>query len=76
MAHYRLADILTQEIPDIVLVDIALHWQSNDNWPTGMESSRASRHNDRFHATAQRAGFGVLNSAARSSTYCLGLIQH
>jgi hypothetical protein len=42
MAHYSLADVLTQEIPDIVLVDIALHWQANDNWPSSMGMPRVS----------------------------------
>jgi hypothetical protein len=42
MAHYSLADVLTQEIPDIVLVDIALHWQANDNRPSSMGMSRVS----------------------------------
>ena len=34
MAQYRLESILTQEIPDGLLMDIAYHWQANDNdWP-------------------------------------------
>jgi hypothetical protein len=31
MAQYRLENILTQEIPDGLLMDIAYHWQANDN---------------------------------------------
>ena len=31
MAQYRLESILTQEIPDGLLMDIAYHWQANDN---------------------------------------------
>ena len=31
MARYRLQLILTQEIPDRLLMDIAYHWQANDN---------------------------------------------
>jgi hypothetical protein len=31
MAQYRLENILTQEIPDGLLMDIACHWQANDN---------------------------------------------
>ncbi len=31
MAQYRLENILTQEIPDGLLMDIADHWQANDN---------------------------------------------
>jgi len=31
MAQYRLESILTREIPDGLLMDIAYHWQANDN---------------------------------------------
>jgi len=31
MAQYRLESILTQEIPDGLLMDIAYHWEANDN---------------------------------------------
>jgi len=31
MSLYKLADILAQEIPDHVMLDIALHLQANDN---------------------------------------------
>ena len=31
MAQYRMENILTQEIPDGLLMDIAYHWQANDN---------------------------------------------
>lgn len=31
MARYRLQQFLTQEIPDFLLMDIAYHWQANDN---------------------------------------------
>ena len=42
MALYDLADVIAQEIPDIVLVDIAMHWQANDNRPSSMGMSRVS----------------------------------
>jgi hypothetical protein len=58
MAHYRLADIVAQEIPDTVLVDIALHWQANDNCQPSIGASRVSHQNNQFYASAQRAGFG------------------
>jgi len=31
MGQYRLENILTQEIPDGLLMEIAYHWQANDN---------------------------------------------
>jgi hypothetical protein len=31
MSMYKLADILAQEIPDHLMLDIALHLQANDN---------------------------------------------
>ena len=31
MARYTLANILTQEIPDALLMDIAYHWHANQN---------------------------------------------
>jgi hypothetical protein len=31
MAQYTLENILTQEIPDALLMDIVYHWQANDN---------------------------------------------
>jgi hypothetical protein len=41
MARYRLQEFLTQEIPDLLLMDIAFHWQANDNpAPTGQLTSQ------------------------------------
>jgi hypothetical protein len=46
MAQYRLENILTQEIPDGLLMDIAYHWQANDNRLLDPRSF-GSRHRDR-----------------------------
>ncbi|EWY42310.1 hypothetical protein N825_18630 [Skermanella stibiiresistens SB22] len=35
MAQYNLEDILNQGIPDDLLMDIAYHWEANDNKMTG-----------------------------------------
>jgi hypothetical protein len=49
MAQYRLESILTQEIPDGLLMDIAYHWQANDN--RSMDPRPAGiRHRDQAEA--------------------------
>lgn len=47
MARYDLDSILNQDIPDDLLMDIAYHWQANDNraaeaLPPGAEPIQAS----------------------------------
>ena len=59
MAQYRLESILTQEIPDGLLMDIAYHWQANDNrlidpWSTG---SRRRDHASGWEVPIGNAGF-------------------
>lgn len=41
MARYRLQQFLTQEIPDFLLMDIAYHWQANDNHAMAPHAPRA-----------------------------------
>ena len=40
MSSYKLADFLSQEIPDHLMLDIALHFQANDNRYAGKQSRR------------------------------------
>lgn len=40
MARYRLQQFLTQEIPDFLLMDIAYHWQANDNRAMALQAPR------------------------------------
>ena len=40
MSSYKLADFLTQEIPDHLMLDIALHFQANDNRYASKHSRR------------------------------------
>jgi hypothetical protein len=40
MGSYKLADFLTQEIPDHLILDIALHFQANDNRYASSRSRR------------------------------------
>ena len=44
MSSYKLADFLAQEIPDSLMLDIALHLQANDN----RCANQHSRQRDRF----------------------------
>jgi hypothetical protein len=55
MAQYRLENILTQEIPDGLLMEIAYHWQANDNLLLDPRSS-GSRHLD--HASEWEVPMG------------------
>jgi hypothetical protein len=45
MAWYSLGDILHQELPDIILIDLAFHLHANDNWPFSIRLSRG-RHSE------------------------------
>jgi hypothetical protein len=47
MSLYTLAGILTQEIPDPLMLDIALHFQANDNHRTSQQSRQSSTFFDR-----------------------------
>src|SRR5690349_778455 len=38
MSSYKLADFLSQQIPDHLMLDIALHFQANDNRHAGKQS--------------------------------------
>jgi hypothetical protein len=40
MSSYKLADFLSQEIPDHLMLDIALHFQANDNRCASKQSRR------------------------------------
>jgi hypothetical protein len=40
MGSYKLADFLSQEIPDHLMLDIALHFQANDNRYASKHSRR------------------------------------
>jgi hypothetical protein len=40
MSSYKLADFLSQEIPDHLMLDIALHFQANDNRYASKQSRR------------------------------------
>jgi hypothetical protein len=40
MGSYKLTDFLTQEIPDHLILDIALHFQANDNRSASSRSQR------------------------------------
>jgi len=47
MSLYKLADILAQEIPDHVMLDIALHLQANDNRCASGQAPQLSNSFDR-----------------------------
>ncbi len=64
MAHYGLADILAQEIPDIVLMDLAFHWQANDNRPTRRQPPMAPSVPEVWGATLL-AGQGLPRTAVQ-----------
>ena len=63
MGSYKLADFLSQEIPDHLMLDIALHFQANDNryassrsrrWDTSRRSSVPPSRATSRHARARR----------------------
>ena len=51
MGSYKLADFLAQEIPDHLILDIALHFQANDNRFASSRSRR--RETSRGHPSHQ-----------------------
>jgi hypothetical protein len=52
MSSYKLADFLSQEIPDHLMLDIALHFQANDNRYAG---NRSRRWNSPFNHPSRQA---------------------
>jgi hypothetical protein len=58
MAQYRLENILTQEIPDGLLMDIAYHWQANDNdWSDPRSAGiRHGEHAEGWHVPMGNSG--------------------
>jgi hypothetical protein len=45
MTFYNVAEILTQDVPEEVLMDMAFHFQANDNWEPSVRIS-SSRYID------------------------------
>jgi hypothetical protein len=45
MTLYNVAEILTQDVPEEVLMDMAFHFQANDNWEPSVRIS-SSRYID------------------------------
>jgi hypothetical protein len=41
MAWYSVADILSKDLPDTILIDLAFHLQANDNWQPCIQVSRS-----------------------------------
>ena len=53
MGSYKLADFLSQEIPDHLMLDIALHFQANDN---RYASNRSRRWDSPFNHPSRQPG--------------------
>ena len=53
MSSYKLADFLAQEIPDHLILDIALHFQANDN---RYASNRSRRWDSPFNHPSHQTG--------------------
>jgi hypothetical protein len=53
MSSYKLVDFLTQEIPDHLMLDIALHFQANDN---RYASNRSRRWDSPFNHPSHQTG--------------------
>ena len=53
MGSYKLADFLSQEIPDHLMLDIALHFQANDN---RCASNRSRRWDSPFNHPSHQTG--------------------
>ena len=53
MGSYKLADFLSQEIPDHLMLDIALHFQANDN---RYASNRSRRWDSPFNHPSHQTG--------------------
>ena len=68
MGSYKLADFLAQEIPDHLILDIALHFQANDNRYASSRSRR--RETSRGHLSHQ-AGNASLSDQNEDDPYNL-----
>jgi hypothetical protein len=69
MGSYKLADFLAQEIPDHLILDIALHFQANDNRFASSRSRR--RETSRGHPSRQAGPDAAWSDQNKSDPHSL-----